>query len=44
MLLEAKTDLTVKDGRGWTALDYALNRSDASRDTVVTMIQESAGG
>ena len=31
MLLAAKPDLSLKDSRGWTALDYALNRSDASR-------------
>ena len=43
MLLAAKPDLSLKDSRGWTALDYALNRSDASREAVVAMVQEASG-
>ncbi|MHC4833424.1 MAG: ankyrin repeat domain-containing protein [Planctomycetota bacterium] len=41
MLLAAGADTSAKDSRGWTALDYALNRSDASRDSIVAMLQPS---
>jgi len=39
MLLAAGADTSAKDSRGWTALDYALNRSDASRDSIVALLQ-----
>jgi len=43
ILIDAKSDLAAKDARGWTALDYALNRSDANRDVVVEMIRAAGG-
>jgi ankyrin repeat protein len=39
MLIDAGADKTVKDSRGWGAIDHARNRVDADRDVVVKFLE-----
>lgn len=38
--LAAKSDVTVKDNRGWNALDHARNRTDDDRTEVIKYLEE----